>query len=140
MVRDLGLALPRPLRAFFHHFGVDDSLAIHLCFCKLFSNLWIIFANFKRPVLGCIDSNVASKKQTKYLFESSWRDLQDLLTCAPSAFKNTARCHQTCSHVCNFILNILFIVCNYGPKITNFVLIIFFGISEICTEKIKSPR
>ena len=36
-----------------------------------------------------------------------------------SAFKNSAKFHQTFSHVCSFILKCL-LFCNDGPKFTNF--------------------
>ena len=38
---------------------LKDNNIMYLCLlmCTLFSNFWLILANFERPVLGCIDAD-----------------------------------------------------------------------------------
>ena len=96
-------------------------------------------------VLGCVEADSCKRiVNTKYSFESSWRDLQYLQTFAPceSSLKRFAplriqilssiqmysvKCLQTFSHVCSFIFKSSLSFCNCPTIVVqNSPILMFF--------------
>ena len=87
-----------------------------MLFLTFFLTFGQVFANFERPVLGCIDAEVNTR----------WKALDEIYkmyTYASlhlSAFKNSAKVRQTFSHFYGFIFEISLIFRNFCANFNNF--------------------
>ena len=101
-------------------------------------------ANFERPVLGCIETNLCKQILVGIaVFIGKWKALDEIYKIYKllhrSAFKISAKFRQTFSHFYRIIFKISLIFRNSCPNVTNFDDF-FPEFQQIGWKRSKSPR